>query len=147
MVAPCYGCAVGDYDILEYNGSTWQTVTNPTDNMLNGVAVTPGGESWAVGGSGTILHNTGSGWQNVPSPTGYQLYSVAIASDGEAWAVGMRARSCTTPALEPRRRRARRLCLQPSLRQPARRLRHQRGRPGPRQRRRGSTSKVRTCRC
>src|SRR5580704_7727871 len=63
---------------------------------LFGVAVTPGGDAWAVGYSGTnggttkslTLSWNGSAWKTVPSPNppNGELRSVAATSRTNAWA-------------------------------------------------------------
>jgi photosystem II stability/assembly factor-like uncharacterized protein len=61
------------------NGSTWDNVTSPTGNRLNGI--TFGNNTFvAVAQSGNIVRSTdnGSSWDNATSPTGNAMYGVTF---------------------------------------------------------------------
>ncbi len=83
-------------DILHYTAGNWQPVTCPhiTTNsfgkagMLEGIAVLPDGEAWAVGSGGLILHEQGNVWTQQASPTSTRLIGVTMLSPTEGWAVG-----------------------------------------------------------
>jgi hypothetical protein len=87
----------GQWPVLHWDGSTWSIVPVPTPqppfgiSALNGVAITPNGEVWAVGGPVT-LHWDGTAWTFVPIPgdvraNGY-LAAVVALSPQHLWAVG-----------------------------------------------------------
>jgi Tfp pilus assembly protein PilX len=89
------GFAVGTGGvILQYNGTSWTSVTSPTTNNLFGVYVVSGSEAWAVGAAGTIIKWNGTNWSSVTSPTGTRLNSISMLDatlSGAAqsgWAVG-----------------------------------------------------------
>ncbi len=97
--------------ILHWNGKAWKQVPSPnpvtisssklTWNILQSVAATSAGNTWAVGyseeafkGSKTmILRWNGKAWKQVPSPNPFcatcdSLYGVTATSARSAWAVG-----------------------------------------------------------
>jgi hypothetical protein len=83
---------------------SWRTVPSPSVgagfNSLDGVAVAPGGEAWAVGaykdtrdiGRSLMLRYDGSAWTQVPTPdigaAGTFLNDVEVVGSDDAWAVG-----------------------------------------------------------
>ncbi|HEX9988906.1 MAG TPA: S-layer homology domain-containing protein [Chloroflexia bacterium] len=87
---------------MHWDGTTWQLVpsSNPgLDNRLNGVAVTPSGEVWAVGYYTTdeqvsqtlMLHWKGAAWEQVAGPStsvSAYLNEVTALSNDDIWAVG-----------------------------------------------------------
>jgi hypothetical protein len=87
--------------IMHWNGSAWRRVRSPSPSstvVLESVATSAAGESWAVGEYGAgrtyILHWNGHSWRHAASPnplvggaTDDFLAGVATYSSG-AWAVG-----------------------------------------------------------
>jgi hypothetical protein len=92
----------GGSPILHWDGVSWHQVPSPDRGTfdLQGVAITPAGNAWAVGftkGSTlaaektAILYWDGASWTQQVSPnhgTGNLLLGVAIGSASRAWAVG-----------------------------------------------------------
>jgi hypothetical protein len=86
---------------MHWNGSAWRRVRSPSPSstvVLESVATSAAGESWAVGEYGAgrtyILHWNGHSWRHAASPnplvggaTDDFLAGVATYSSG-AWAVG-----------------------------------------------------------
>jgi photosystem II stability/assembly factor-like uncharacterized protein len=72
--------------ILHYTAGHWSPVTCPATYPLEGVAVLPDGEAWAVGYDG-IFHEQQGVWKQVKSPS-KGLRSIALVSATEGWAVG-----------------------------------------------------------
>lgn len=71
-------------------GSSWQTVTSPTTQTLQGVATLPSGLVVAVGTGGVILRSVDAGesFAAISTPSGQTLYGVSIATNGDVVAVG-----------------------------------------------------------
>ena len=72
--------------ILRWEGSTWKTVTSPTNSWLQSVYMSNETDGWAVGQS-TIIHWNGTFWEVVPSPAVENLYDIFMANLNEGWAV------------------------------------------------------------
>jgi hypothetical protein len=101
VITDSAGNPVGDI-LLQWNGSTWRSVSFPlkgTNQNLWHLAAGPGGAIWAVGDghnsaftSFTPLSMLGNGktWRKVgvPAPANSSLYGVSFVPGGTAWAVG-----------------------------------------------------------
>jgi len=77
-----------DCRIVHDVAGQWIPVFCPVTDVLNSVAVLPGGEAWAVGSVGTILHEVGGAWMQTKSPTRHNLNSIVMVSPDDGWAVG-----------------------------------------------------------
>jgi hypothetical protein len=79
------------FTILHWNGAAW-TMTSYESYVaeLWGVAITPTGQAWAVGGNGSPLafHWDGQAWTKHILPGNGGLLSVTAISDDDVWAVG-----------------------------------------------------------
>lgn len=89
------GFAVGNNGtILQYNGSSWTSVSSPVTNNLTSVFVVSASEAWSVGAAGKILKWNGSSWSSVTSPITTALNAIKMLdTDGDGlanvgWAVG-----------------------------------------------------------
>jgi hypothetical protein len=83
--------------IRHWNGSAWNSVSNPGGQILRSVAMVSANDGWAVGGGGnclqgfhlqgTIMRWDGGSWSAI-SLTDTVFYSVAMVSPNDGWAVG-----------------------------------------------------------
>lgn len=79
--------------IIRWNGTSWISITSPTSQPINSIAMldaTGSGTAtigWGVGNNGTLLRYGGT-WSVITSPTTQTLNHVVIVSANEAWAVG-----------------------------------------------------------
>lgn len=87
MAAPDDGWAVGDTNMLRWDGVCWSEAPAARCS-LNAVAMVSATDGWAVGAHGCILHWDGSSWDQMVSPTWFDLSSVAMLSAQDGWAVG-----------------------------------------------------------
>ncbi len=77
--------AVGDNGmIIAFDGNQWHVQTSPTGTNLRGIARTPAGRLFAVGGEGTVITSVGDGhWEMLDCPIGAGFNSVLALSDDE----------------------------------------------------------------
>lgn len=69
-------------------GVILESETTGTDRDLRGLARTPDGTLFAVGGSGTILRRRGGTWSSLTSDTTRTLDAVHAIDDDELWVLG-----------------------------------------------------------
>lgn len=77
--------------LLEYNGTTWSTVTPPKSGGFRAVSGLSGAavpSVWVVGDNGISLRDTAGAWTLVNTPSNNTLNGVWAASAGTAFAVG-----------------------------------------------------------
>lgn len=84
--------AVGDAGmILALDNNEWQVQPGPTRANLRGIAQTPGGQLFAVGGDGTVITSAGNGqWTCLDCPVAAGFTSVLALSDNELLLAGGR---------------------------------------------------------
>ena len=87
MVDANDGWAVGYGDTVHWDGTSWETVTNPADT-LESVFMVDANDGWAVGILGYIIHWNGTSWNNVASPVDYDLKEVFMVDANDGWAAG-----------------------------------------------------------
>jgi len=75
-------------EIIQYNGTDWNTITSPTGNDLYGIDMISSSDGWAVGLSGKILHYDGSSWSQFSDTGAESWYAVSMASSTVGFAVG-----------------------------------------------------------
>jgi len=87
--------AVGAYNMLHWNGSTWTSVPSGTGSYLYGVWGSGASDVWAVGFAAattsfrTVLHWNGSAWSScLWSSTLKPLRGVWGSGASDVWAVG-----------------------------------------------------------
>jgi hypothetical protein len=110
--SPSGGKYNGDL-LLHWNGSTWRPVNFPLRGAydgLFGMAASPGGAVWAVGGSRNSAYSSvsplsmlwnGKNWRKVPvsAPANSQLAGVGFVPGGGFWAAGTRTLGLDTLVL------------------------------------------------
>ncbi|RLG18253.1 hypothetical protein DRN67_04355, partial [Candidatus Micrarchaeota archaeon] len=93
MIDANLGFAVGDNGrIIEWDGSSWSTISSPTSYDLNGIDMIDANLGFAVGDNGRIIEWDGSSWSTISSPTGYDLRSIAMYNSTLGFAVGSSGR-------------------------------------------------------
>jgi len=74
--------------IYRFDGSTWTSMTSPTDKELNDVEVVNAATAFAVGKDGRALQLVGGTWISHTGFTNDDLFGVWSASASEAYVVG-----------------------------------------------------------
>lgn len=75
--------------VFERHGGDWTDASPPEIPGLNGVFVTPTGDAYAVGMSGTALTRRAGSWRSLPdAPVGKDWHAVWVDERGDAWVVG-----------------------------------------------------------
>lgn len=84
--------AVGDAGtVLAFDNEQWQAQTTATQANLRGIACTPAGQLFAVGGDGTVITSSGNGqWDTLDCPIAAGFTSVLALSDNELLMAGGR---------------------------------------------------------
>ena len=100
MWSPTHGCVAGNGGLIKItdDGRTWQTVTSPTTQDLNGVAFIDSATVLSCGTDGTIVRSVdgGESWSTVSTPTSRDLNDLCFASSTVGWAVGESGRIIKT---------------------------------------------------
>lgn len=88
MLSETEGWAVGAYNTLRLNGTTWTQVAGNAFRNLYGVYGFAANDVWAVGASGAILRWDGVTWNTIPSGTNLGLRAVWGSAPNDVWFVG-----------------------------------------------------------
>jgi photosystem II stability/assembly factor-like uncharacterized protein len=80
--------AVGPFTLFSYSARHWTAAPSPRSSFLNGIAVGPAGDAWAVGDECTILHYSAGAWQTVSCDARVDLKAVSLGAADDGWAVG-----------------------------------------------------------
>ncbi|MCH7759370.1 hypothetical protein IID20_03370 [Patescibacteria group bacterium] len=89
MVSASDGWAVGEGGtIIHYDGTSWLSVSSPTNKELNSIFMVSASDGWTVGEDGIILNYDGSDWSEFID-TGDEVWSdVFMVSASDGWMVG-----------------------------------------------------------
>lgn len=84
--------AVGDGGmVIAFDGDQWHVQDSPVSANLRGIARTPGGQLFAVGGDGCVITSKGDGqWDSLACPVAAGFTSVLALSDNELLMAGGR---------------------------------------------------------
>lgn len=94
MASNRLGWALGDRQLLQYNGETWSTMTEdpamPNTESLFDIATTADGRLIVAGKNGIIAELNGTRWQQFKTSEAGAIHRIARSFDGTMWALGRR---------------------------------------------------------